>query len=140
MTIRAMAAEGPFGMPAVWLVAAAVAALALVAIAVLLWRRRTPATPIDTAEEAAQAAAAALAGFDAYSAVVAANGSAALALAREGRVAVVKRAGRRLAVREVPWTAVRATPGGLLVETGDRRFGAVALAGVDALDVRRMRP
>ena len=103
-------------------------------------RRRRPAAPIETAEEAAFAAEAALAGFEVYSAVVATNGMGALAVGRHGRVAVIKRDRAGLAVREVPWNAVRATAAGLLVETGDRDFGAVALVGVDALEVRRLTP
>lgn len=115
-----------------------VAALAI-AGGVWAWRRPGP-VPIETAEEAAFAAEAALAGFQVYSAVLATNGMGALALGREGRVAVIKRDGPGLAVREIPWNAVRATPAGLVVETGDRSFGAVALAGIDALEVRRLSP
>lgn len=127
-----------------WLLPAAGGlAVVLVAAAGGIWvarRRRRPPAPIDTAEEAAFAAEAALAGFQAYSAVVATNGMGALALGREGRVAVIKRDGAGLAVREVLWNAVRSTPAGLIVETGDRVFGEVALMGIDALEVRRLSP
>lgn len=126
-----------------WLIPAA-AGLAVMLVAGggawALRARRRPAAPIESAEEAAFAAEAALAGFQVYSAVLATNGAGALAVGQHGRVAVIKRDGLGLAVFEVPWNAVRATAAGLVVETGDRRFGAVALAGIDALKVRRLTP
>ena len=93
---------------------------------------------IGSPEEAAAAAEAALAGFEARDVVLGADGGGALAVATDGRLAAVKRHGARAAVREVGWAAVRPTDKGALVETGDRRFGAVLLAGVDALDLRRL--
>lgn len=115
---------------------AAVLALAGVAWLLRLGRDRRIAAP----EEAAEAADAALAGFVTVGAVVGADGAAALAVDGEGRVAVCKRHGARLAVREVAWAAIRATPAGMVVDTGERRFGAVLVAGIDALDVRRLAP
>ncbi len=95
---------------------------------------------IETPEEAADAAQAQLAGFSVAGAVVGADGQGALAIADDGRVAAVKRIGKRLAVREVAWRTVRATQDGILVETGDRTLGAVMLAKVDVLDIRRLAP
>ncbi|MGA1798415.1 hypothetical protein VH567_06505 [Sphingomonas sp. 4RDLI-65] len=95
---------------------------------------------IETPEEAAEAAQAQLAGFAVAGAVVGADGRGALAIADDGRVAAVKRIGKRLAVREVSWRRVRATREGILVETGDRALGAVMLAQVDVLDIRRLTP
>jgi hypothetical protein len=95
---------------------------------------------IETPEEAADAAQAQLAGFAVAGAVVGADGRGALAVADDGRVAAVKRIGKRLAVREVSWRTVRATREGILVETGDRALGAVMLAQVDVLDIRRLAP
>lgn len=95
---------------------------------------------IESPEEAVAAAEAALGGFHAANAVVGTDAAAALVVDGEGRVAVCKRRGARLAVREVGWTAVRSTPAGLLVDTGERRFGTVTVAGVDALDARRLAP
>ena len=95
---------------------------------------------IETPEEAAEAAQAQLAGFAVAGAVVGADGRGALAVADDGRVAAVKRIGKRLAVREVSWRTVRATREGILVETGDRALGAVMLAQVDVLDIRRLAP
>ena len=79
-----------------------------------------------------------LAGFATVGAVVGTDGAAALAVDGSGRVAVCKRQGAGIAVREVGWTSVRATAEGMLVESGERRFGAVTVRGVDALDVRRL--
>jgi hypothetical protein len=95
---------------------------------------------IESPEAAAEAADAALAGFATVGAVVGADGTAALAVDRTGRVAVCKRHGARVAVREVAWSAIRATGEGMRVETEERRFGAVTVTGVDALDVRRLNP
>lgn len=96
---------------------------------------------IGSVEEAADAADGQLPGFVTGGAVLGADGTAALAVNRDGaRVAVVKRHGARLAVREVGWAALRSTDDGIVVETGERRFGSVAVTGVDALDVRRLAP
>ncbi|VXC72722.1 Cell division protein FtsK [Sphingomonas sp. T1] len=95
---------------------------------------------IETAEEAAEAAQAQLPGFAVSGAVVGADGRGALAVADDGRVAAVKRVGKRIAVREVTWRTVRATQEGILVETGDRTLGAVMLSRVDVLDIRRLAP
>jgi len=95
---------------------------------------------IETPEEAADAAQAQLRGFAVAGAVVGADGQGALAIADDGRVAAVKRIGKQLAVREVSWQRVRATHDGILVETGDRALGAVMLAQVDVLDIRRLAP
>lgn len=114
-----------------------VAILALAGVAWLL--RLGHDAKIASPEEAAAAAETALAGFEAANVVLGADGAGALALGEDGRLAAVKLHGARHAVREVRWTAVRATPEGTLIETGERRFGAVRLAGVDALHLRRLR-
>lgn len=115
---------------------AAILVLAGIAWALKLGRDHRIASP----EEAAEAADQALAGFATQGAVVGADGAGALAVAGDGRVAVMKRHGAHIAVREVAWNAVRSTADGIVVETGERRFGSVAIAGVDALDVRRLSP
>ena len=94
---------------------------------------------IESPEDAAAAAETALAGFEAANVVVGADGGGALALGEDGRLAAIKLHGARPAVREVQWAAVRAAPEGTVVETGERRFGAVTLTGVDALHLRRLR-
>lgn len=118
--------------------AGVVVTLAVVGIAWRLLRQRT--TRIASPEEAADAAEQALAGFDTQGAVVGADGGGALAVDRAGRVAVMKRDGKRMAVREVAWVALRSTAEGILIDTGERRLGEILVAGVDALDVRRLAP
>ena len=115
---------------------AAILALAGAAWGLRLGRDVRIASP----EEAADAADHALAGFVTANAVVGADGAGALAIGEDGRVAVMKRHGARIAVREIGWSAMRATPEGMVVETTERRFGPVAIAGVDVLDIRRLAP
>jgi hypothetical protein len=115
---------------------AAILVLAGICWALKLGRVERIASPEDAADAADQS----LPGFDTVGAVVGADGSGALAVADDGRVAVMKRHGARIAVREVTWHALRSTPAGIVVETGERRFGSVSLTGVDALDIRRLAP
>jgi cytochrome bd-type quinol oxidase subunit 2 len=119
-----------------------IVAVVVVLLAGLAWvvARTRRVVKIDTPEEAADAAQAQLPGFAVAGAVVGADGQGALAIAADGRVAAVRRIGKRLAVREVSWRTVRATREGILVETGDRTLGAVMLAQVDVLDIRRLAP
>lgn len=112
---------------------------AILVLAGIAWALRLGRdAPIASPEEAAAAAEAALAGFEARDVVLGADGAGALAIGTDGRLAAVKRHGARAAVREVGWSSVRPTDKGAVVETGERRFGAVRLAGVDALDLRRL--
>lgn len=105
-------------------------------IGLLLRRRRD--CRVGSPEEVAAAAEAALSGFIVSGAVVGADGQGALAVATDGRVAAIKRQGRMLAVREIPWTRVRSTAEGIIAEV-EGRFGSVTLAGVDVLDIRRLK-
>ncbi len=115
-----------------------VVAVALAALIRIVARNRKPR--IASPEEAAEAAERALTGFDTQGAVVGADGGGALAIDRAGRVAVMTRDGKTIAVREVAWAALRSTAEGILIDTGERRLGEVLVAGVDALDVRRLAP
>ena len=119
--------------------AAAFGAVVVLVILGIVVRRARPAR-IDSPEAAASAAEAALPGFAVAGAVVGADGSGALAVSSDNRVAAIMPVGRRIVAREVGWHAVRATADGILVETGDRRHGSIALAGVDVLDIRRLAP
>lgn len=132
--------EPPVTGTTLWIAigAAVVVALALAGIGRTLLRGRT--ARIASPEEAAEAAEQALAGFTTQGAVVGADGGGALAIDRVGRVAVMTRDGKRIAVREVTWGALRSTAEGILIDTGERRLGEVLVAGVDALDVRRLAP
>ena len=123
-------------------IVAGIVAVVVLLLGVVVWvvARMRRVVKIETPEEAADAARAQLRGFAVAGAVVGADGQGALAIADDGRVAAVKRIGKRLAVREVSWRTVRATHEGILVETGDRALGAVMLAQVDVLDIRRLAP
>jgi len=118
--------------------AAALVVLALAGVGLLLRRRRK--ARIAGPEEAAAAAEQAIPGFDTQGAVVGADGGGALAIDRAGRVAAMKQDGKRIAVREVAWAALRSTAEGIVIDTGERRLGEILVAGVDALDVRRLAP
>jgi hypothetical protein len=114
--------------------------LAILLVAAGAWwliARRARAR-IGAPEDAADAADTMLAGFRTANAVLGADGRGALLVDADGRVAVARPRGRRVAVREIGWDAVRATPQGMVVEV--RGLGRVLLAGVDALDVRRLAP
>ncbi len=115
------------------------AVLALGGIAAGLKLGRKERILVEEAD-ALRAADEAIAGFVAVSAVIGSDGRGALVFGEDRRVVVLKAHGARIAARVIEWDAVRATPGRMLVETGERRFGAVALPGVDALDVRRLAP
>lgn len=118
---------------------AIIAALLLAGLIGVVRRRRRPVR-IEGPEEAASAVERALPDFPVAAAVVGADGAGAIAVTADGRIAAVRRVGRQLRAREVPWQVVRSTPDGILIETGDRLLGAVLLAHVDALDIRRLTP
>lgn len=93
---------------------------------------------IDTLDEAIAAVAEALPGFAAFDAVVGDDGRAALAIDATGRIAVVVAHGARVRAREVQWPMLRTIEGGILIETRDRRFGAVVLNRRNAVHIRRL--
>lgn len=115
------------------------AILALGGTAFALWPRRKDGIFGERAD-AMRAAGEAVPGFIAISAVIGADGRGALVFGDDRRVVVLKATGTGIAARVIPWRAVRATGQGMLVETSERRFGTVALPGVDALDIRRLAP
>lgn len=124
-----------------WAYGAGALLVVLLALAALGWRlTRGRARRIASPEEAVEAAEASLGGFATQGAVVGADGTAALAVDRAGRVAVMRRLGQRIVVREVAWGALRSTAEGIVIDSGERRLGSVLIAGVDALDVRRLAP
>jgi hypothetical protein len=106
--------------------------------AVLLLRRRQARPRIDTEAAAMDGAAAALPGFGPRAAVVGHDGAAALVGGDGDRLALVRAERRRLVAHAIDWGAVRATVAGIVVE--GRKGAGVAIAGVDALDVRRLAP
>ena len=104
----------------------------------LMLRRRD--RRIESPEIAAEAAEATLPGFATIGAVVGADGAGAIAVGADGRVVAMRRIGKAIAVCQVAWTTLLSTPTGIVIDTGDRRVGRVELAGVDALDMRRLAP
>ncbi|MBB3880476.1 hypothetical protein [Sphingomonas pseudosanguinis] len=121
-----------------WAVAGVVAGMVLGGTGIGLLLRRRRDRRVGSPEDVAAAAEAALSGFTVSGAVVGADGQGALAVATDGRVAAIKLQGRVLAVREIPWTRVRSTTEGIIAEV-EGRFGPVTLAGVDVLDIRRLK-
>jgi hypothetical protein len=93
---------------------------------------------IDTVDEAIAAVAEGLPGFDAFDAAVGDDGRAALTIDRRGRLAVVVARGTKVRAREVQWPMLRTIEGGILIETRDRRLGAVVLNRLTAIDIRRL--
>ncbi|MGE7205893.1 hypothetical protein ACQKJZ_09460 [Sphingomonas sp. NPDC019816] len=121
-----------------WTIAGVVAGMVLGGTGIGLLLRRRRDRRVGSPEDVAAAAEAALSGFTVSGAVVGADGQGALAVATDGRVAAIKLQGRVLAVREIPWTRVRSTTEGIIAEV-EGRFGPVRLAGVDVLDIRRLK-
>ncbi|WP_341207987.1 hypothetical protein [uncultured Sphingomonas sp.] len=93
---------------------------------------------IHTVDEAIEAVAEALPGFAAFDAVIGDDGRAALTIDASGRLALVVARGARVRAREVDWPMLRLIDGGVLIETRDRRLGAVVLNRLTAVDVRRL--
>ena len=120
----------------------AIVVAAFLIVIASLWlamrRRRRAGETIDDPAQAAEVAERVIPGFRPTGALIGEDRAAALVAGENGRVALVKRRGVRLAAREVRWGQVRATAGGMLVETGDWRFGAVMVSGIDVIDVRRL--
>ena len=113
----------------------------LVAVALMTavaWLLRLGGGTIADAGEAAAMAEQLLSGFEATETRLASDGKAALVLGRDGSLALLKMHGARIAARRLaaPFdTAV--TADGLRIASGDARFGAVTLSGVDAIPSRR---
>ena len=93
---------------------------------------------IDTVDEAIAAVAEVLPGFVAFDAAVGDNGHAALTIDRHGRLAVVVAQGSKVRACKVEWPMLRTIDGGILIETRDRRFSAVVLNRLTAVDIRRL--
>lgn len=113
----------------------------VVAVAVMVafaWLLRLGGGVLAGEAEAMAAAEALLPGFDAERAVVGSDGRAALVPGADGSLAVLKMHGARIAGRLLrPPFDSEATADGLRVRTGDARFGAVTVRGVDAIPSRR---
>ncbi|MBO9621609.1 MAG: hypothetical protein J7500_02745 [Sphingomonas sp.] len=103
------------------------AAILLLALAARLLRLGGGA--IEGEAAAIREAEAQLSGFEAERAIVGSDGQAALVHGRDGSLALLKQHGTQVAVRRLAATAVHPTPDGLLVASGERRFGDVLVRG-----------
>jgi hypothetical protein len=107
---------------------------AVLTLAAIAWMLRLGGGAIESEATAMAAAADALSGFEAVCASVASDGQAALVLGRDGSLALLKMHGAQIAARRLhPPLASEATPEGLRIATGEARFGAVTIRGVDAI-------
>ncbi|HVJ02005.1 MAG TPA: hypothetical protein VM662_07470 [Sphingomonas sp.] len=103
------------------------AAILLLALAARLLRLGGGAIADEAA--AIREAEAQLPGFEAERALVGSDGQAALVHGRDGSVALLKQHGTQVAVRRITPVALRSTPDGLLVASGERSFGDVLVRG-----------
>ena len=105
---------------------------AILALAGAAWMLRLGGGSIADTTEAMRAAEDQLSGFDADRALVGSDGQAALVHGRDGSVALLKLHGTRIAVRRLDTPAIRQTSEGMVVASGERRFGEVLIRGVSA--------
>lgn len=117
------------GIVAVAVIAAAVG----LAIALLLRGRN--GAPL-TEESATEAARTGVPGFTARQALIGDDRRIALVVGEHRRVALVTSQGEAVRPREIRWSDIRATDGGLHVAR-ERGGGTMFVGGVDVLDVRR---
>jgi hypothetical protein len=108
--------------------------VAILALAGIAWALRLGGGTIGGETEAVAAADEVLSGFEGDRATVASDGRSALVLGRDGSLAVLKMHGARPAARRLqPPFAAETTGEGLRIATGDPRFGAVTVRGVDSI-------
>ncbi|GGB51653.1 hypothetical protein [Blastomonas aquatica] len=102
---------------------------AILAVAGLVWLLQLGESKIGSAGDAARIAEEQIAGFEAGPVLMSENGEAALIEGADGRIVLLKRHGAHCAGRVLqrPLRAHRCNEG-WKVETGDPRFGHVALA------------
>lgn len=101
--------------------------------AVAWWLKLGGGTIADEAQAMADAEAI-LSGFDAERAVLAEDHMAAIVHGRDGSVALLKIHGSQVAGRRLSAPLdTRAGPDGLVVATGEKRFGSVLLKGVTSI-------
>ncbi len=108
--------------------------VAILFLAAVAWKLGLGGGTIADEAQAMTDAEAILSGFDAERAVLAEDHKAALVHGRDGSVALLKIHGSQVAGRRLnlPLDA-RSTPEGLIVASGEKRFGEVLLRGVSAV-------
>ena len=102
--------------------------VAILVLAGIAWALGLGKASIADEAEACRHAEDALTGFEAASARVASDGRAALVTGTDGSLAVVKLHGAQPAVRRVIAAQVHADAAGVVVETGERRFGRIIIS------------
>jgi hypothetical protein len=107
---------------------------AILVLAAIAWGLKLGGGTIAGEAQAMADAEAILSGFDAERAVVAADRKAAIVHGRDGSVALLKIHGSMVAGRRLnPPLDIRPGPEGLIVASGEKRFGSVLLRGIEAL-------
>ena len=107
---------------------------AILILAAIAWALRLGGGKIADEIQAMTDAEAILSGFEATHATVATDGKAALVHGEDGSVALLKIHGSMVAARRLAQPLdTRPSPDGLIVASGERRFGSVLVRGVTAL-------
>ncbi|MCW3846725.1 hypothetical protein OF829_05700 [Sphingomonas sp. LB-2] len=108
--------------------------VAILVLAAIAWGLKLGGGEIADEAQAMREAEAILSGFDAERAVVASDGQAALVHGRDGSVALLKQHGVHVAGRRLTLPLdTTASPEGLIVASGEARFGSVLLRGVSGV-------
>lgn len=108
--------------------------VAILTLAGVAWALKLGGGGIADEAQARAEAEAILSGFDAGRVVLASDGKAALVHGRDGSVALLKLHGSRVAGRRLALPLdTRTSPEGLVVASGEARFGSVLLRGVSSL-------
>lgn len=104
--------------------------VAILAVAGLAWWMKLGGTPeLSNEKEAKAAASEAMDGFESVETAVDANGRGAILRDRSGCLLLLKQHGNKFAGRLLTHSATgRIDKGKLVVDSGERRFGVVALA------------
>lgn len=105
---------------------------AVLALAAIAWALGLGGGEIESEAEAMRVAEDALPGFEPVRAQLGTDRKAALVHGRDGSVALLKLHGAQIAARRLAAYAATPTSEGLLVASGERRFGSVLLRGVSA--------
>ena len=109
-------------------------AIAVLVLAGVAWALGLGGGTIDNEAQAIEAAENALGGFTGQSAVIGTDHRSALVRGQDGRFALVKLSGARVAVRGlVEPIACHQGDAGLIIDSQDRWFGRVQIQGMTAL-------
>ncbi|MEZ0244937.1 MAG: hypothetical protein ACAH11_16295 [Sphingomonas sp.] len=108
--------------------------VAILVLAAIAWALKLGGGTIADEDQARRDAEAILSGFEAGRAVLASDRKAAIVHGRDGSVALLKIHGSMVAGRRLnPPLDTRPGPDGLIVASGERRFGNVLLRGVSSV-------